>query len=61
MAYDSLCNQVKTWLANMERKVNGLLPVAVDLDVIKSQTEELKPIMKEYKDYASTIDKVNIF
>lgn len=58
-AYEKLRDQVIDWLTRAENKVQRLLPVAVDLDVIKKQIEELKPIQKEYRDYGNTIDKVN--
>ncbi|XP_055855326.1 dystonin isoform X45 [Episyrphus balteatus] len=59
IAYESLKDQVLSWLASIEARTNSLAPVAVDLDIIRQQAEELKPIVKDYKDYASTIDKVN--
>ncbi|XP_055907401.1 dystonin isoform X24 [Eupeodes corollae] len=59
IAYESLKDQVLSWLASIEARTNSLAPVAVDLDIIRQQVEELKPIVKDYKDYASTIDKVN--
>lgn len=43
----------------MENKVNRLEVVAIDLDILKKQNAELKPITKEYKDYSITIEKVN--
>ena len=58
-AYGNLREQVVTWLSRMELKVSQLAQVAVDLDVLKRQNDELKPIVREYKDYASTIDKIN--
>lgn len=58
-AYESLKEQVLRWLTVTENRVNNLHAVAVDLNIIKNQAEELKPIIKEYRDYAVTIDKVN--
>lgn len=58
-AYEKLRDQVIDWLTRTENKVQRLLPVAVDLDIIKKQIEEIKPIQKEYRDYGNTIDKVN--
>ncbi|XP_070065965.1 uncharacterized protein shot isoform X26 [Drosophila virilis] len=59
LAYESLKNEVLSWLTNTEGRVNGLAPVAIDLDKIRQQHDELKPICKDYRDYAPTIDKIN--
>ncbi|XP_076544868.1 dystonin-like protein short stop isoform X28 [Osmia lignaria lignaria] len=58
-AYEKLRDQVIDWLTRTEHKVQGLEPVAVDLEKLKRQTDELKPIQKEYRDYGNTVDKVN--
>ncbi|XP_032688473.1 microtubule-actin cross-linking factor 1 isoform X36 [Odontomachus brunneus] len=58
-AYEKLRDQVLDWLTRTENKVQGLEPVAVDLDKLKMQQEELKPIQKEYRDYGNTVDKIN--
>ena len=58
-AYETLKEQVLFWLTNFEKRTNQLPTVAVDLEAVKRQTEELKPLVKEYRDYAVTIDKVN--
>ncbi|XP_076672194.1 dystonin-like protein short stop isoform X34 [Andrena cerasifolii] len=58
-AYEKLRDQVIDWLTRTENKVQGLEPVAVDLDKLKRQVDELKPIQKEYRDYGNTVDKVN--
>ncbi|XP_057668604.1 dystonin isoform X44 [Diorhabda carinulata] len=57
--YESLRQQVHDWLSKMENKVSRLDAVAVHLDILKKQNEELKPIAREYKDFGSTIDKIN--
>ncbi|XP_028982177.1 microtubule-actin cross-linking factor 1 isoform X2 [Diachasma alloeum] len=58
-AYEKLRDQVLDWLTRTENRVTRLQPVAVDLERLKVQTDELKPIQKEYRDYGNTIDKVN--
>ncbi|XP_055390515.1 dystonin isoform X43 [Condylostylus longicornis] len=58
-AYENLKDQVLAWLASIEARTNSLQPVAVDIDLIKRQIDELKPIQKDYRDYGPTIDKVN--
>ncbi|KAF9423413.1 hypothetical protein HW555_001222, partial [Spodoptera exigua] len=57
--YESLKIQVLDWLQSMESRVTRLQPVAVDLEVIKQQQDELRPLAKEYRDFSITIDKVN--
>ncbi|XP_049879738.1 microtubule-actin cross-linking factor 1 isoform X17 [Pectinophora gossypiella] len=57
--YENLKVQVLEWLQSMEGRVGRLQPVAVDLDVVKQQQDELRPLAKEYRDFAVTIDKVN--
>ncbi|XP_015039880.2 dystonin isoform X45 [Drosophila pseudoobscura] len=59
LAYEGLKDQVLSWLASTEARVNGLPPVAIDLDRIRQQHDELKPICKDYRDYAPIIDKIN--
>lgn len=58
-AYEKLRDQILEWLTRTENKVQGLEPVAVNLDKLKMQQEELKPIQKEYRDYGNTVDKIN--
>lgn len=58
-AYEGLREKVNDWLSRMESKVSRLEVVAVEIETLKRQNEELKPIVKDYKDFASTIDKVN--
>lgn len=57
--YENLKSQVLVWLTGMESRVAGLDPVAIDLNKITQQNDELKPIFKDYREYASTIDKIN--
>ncbi|XP_052759146.1 uncharacterized protein LOC113511282 isoform X14 [Galleria mellonella] len=57
--YESLKAQVLEWLQSMENRVGRLQPVAVELDVLKQQQDELRPLTKEYRDFSVTIDKVN--
>ncbi|KAL1115034.1 hypothetical protein AAG570_007065 [Ranatra chinensis] len=58
LAYEKLRDQVLAWLNNMETRVARLEPVAVHMDTIKKQAEELKPLLKEHRDYGLTIDKL---
>lgn len=58
-AYENLKGEVLSWLSSIEARTNSLSPVAVDGEVIKRQIDELRPIIKEHRDYGPTIDKVN--
>jgi hypothetical protein len=56
--YEKLRDQVLEWLSKNEARVDALEPVAVDADILKKQSDELKPIMKDYRDYEATIGRV---
>jgi hypothetical protein len=43
-AYEKLRDQVLEWLATMETRVVRLEPVAVEIETLKQQTEQLKVI-----------------
>lgn len=58
-AYENLREKVNEWLQRMENKVSRLAPVAIEIETLKQQNDELKPIAKEYRDYSNTIDKIN--
>lgn len=58
-AYEALRMQVNDWLQRMEHKVTRLQPVAIEIEMLKQQNDELKPIAKEYREYAHVIDKIN--
>ncbi|XP_054274796.1 dystonin isoform X14 [Macrosteles quadrilineatus] len=58
LAYEKLRDQVLAWLTQTETRVARLEPVALDMDTIKRQVDELKPLIKEHRDYGMTIDKV---
>ncbi|XP_065091746.1 dystonin isoform X42 [Ochlerotatus camptorhynchus] len=58
-AYEDLKDQVLVWLSSIETRTNNMAPVSVDVETIKYQIEEVKPLIKEHRDYAVTVDKVN--
>ncbi|XP_066262852.1 microtubule-actin cross-linking factor 1 isoform X34 [Euwallacea similis] len=58
-AYESLRDQVLEWLTRTETKIARLDVVAVHLDTLRQQNDELKPITSDYRSYSSTIDKIN--
>merc|ERR1719346_284057 len=47
------------WLSKMEQRVEELEPLAVDIDMLNKQMNDLKPLTQEYTGYSKTIDKVN--
>ncbi len=58
-AYEAMREEVTRWLVKMERRIEGLEPVALDLDILKRQADELKPLLQEHSAYAKNIDKFN--
>ncbi|XP_049546711.1 microtubule-actin cross-linking factor 1 isoform X17 [Anopheles darlingi] len=58
-AYEDLKDQVLGWLGSIETRTNNLAPVAVDVEAIKYQIEEVRPLVKEHREYGVTIDRVN--
>ncbi|GBM86483.1 Dystonin [Araneus ventricosus] len=58
-SYEALRAKVLEWLTSMEFKVDGLEPVALDKEVLRRQSLEIKSLVKEHSDYGPTIDKVN--
>ncbi|BET00336.1 Growth-Arrest-Specific Protein 2 Domain [Nesidiocoris tenuis] len=58
LAYDKLRDQVVQWLNSFEGKISRLEQVALHMDIIRRQTDELKPLVKEHRDYAPTIDRL---
>ena len=58
-AYEALREQVNTWLAKMERRLESMDPIAVEQDTLKKQGDDLKPLVQEHTAYSKTIDKLN--
>ncbi|XP_043245138.1 dystonin-like isoform X38 [Amphibalanus amphitrite] len=58
-AYERLREDVLTWLTRMESSIDSLQPVAVDQDLLKKQSDELKPLIREHTSYFTTIEKVH--
>ncbi|PRD36621.1 UNVERIFIED_CONTAM: Dst [Trichonephila clavipes] len=58
-AYETLRAKVLEWLTSMELKIDNLEPVALDKEVLRRQSMEIKALAKEHTDYGATIDKVN--
>ena len=58
-AYEALREQVYAWLNKMEGRIEDLDPIAVDLDMLSKQINDVKPLVQEYTGYSKTIDKLN--
>merc|ERR1712106_984690 len=58
-AYEALREQVYMWLQKMEQRVEELEPLAVDVEMLTKQMNDLKPLTQEYTAYSKTIDKIN--
>merc|ERR1712106_1165128 len=58
-AYEALREQVYMWLQKMEQLVEELEPLAVDVEMLTKQMNDLKPLTQEYTAYSKTIDKIN--
>ena len=56
---EALREQVYMWLSKMEQRVEDLEPMAVDIDMLTKQINDLKLLTQEYTGYSKTIDKVN--
>ncbi len=59
-AYEAMREEVTRWLAKMERRLDALEPVAVDLDILRRQAEELKPLSQEHQ-VGGSLEKTNSF
>lgn len=58
-AYEAMREEVTRWLVKMERRIDSLEAVAVDLDILRRQADEVKPLIQEHQSYAKNIDKFN--
>ncbi|XP_023339655.1 dystonin isoform X13 [Eurytemora carolleeae] len=58
-AYEALREQVFAWLNKMESRIEDLDPIALDLDMLNKQINDVKPLVQEYTGYSKTIDKLN--
>ncbi|CAL4125335.1 unnamed protein product, partial [Meganyctiphanes norvegica] len=59
IAYEQLRDKVLQWLTTTENTMDNTQSVGLEQDIVKKQLDDLKPLMKEYRDYANTVDKVN--
>ncbi|KAL3219685.1 hypothetical protein MRX96_030238 [Rhipicephalus microplus] len=57
--YETLRQQVLSWLQTTEGRLDSLGSLALDKDILRRQAAEIKPLVKEHAEYASTMDRVN--
>ncbi|XP_067629140.1 microtubule-actin cross-linking factor 1 isoform X10 [Eurosta solidaginis] len=57
--YESMKEEVVSWLTYMETILSRMSPVAIDLKIIKEQRDELKPLLHKHRDFSEKIDKLN--
>lgn len=58
-AFEMSRTEVLLWLSQMEARTISFQPVALDLPVIRKQSDEHKVLVKEYKDFNSAIQRIN--
>ncbi|KAL1415473.1 hypothetical protein MTO96_006816 [Rhipicephalus appendiculatus] len=56
-AYETLRQQVLSWLQTTEGRLDSLGSLALDKDILRRQAAEIKPLVKEHAEYASTMDR----
>ena len=54
-AYEKLKEDVLTWLSRMEGSIDALQPVAVDQELLKKQSDELKVGAQPHRTTARTV------
>ncbi|MPC08705.1 Dystonin [Portunus trituberculatus] len=59
LAYEQLRDRCIQWLTTTENMLDNAQPVGLEQDIVKKQTDDLKPILKEYREYGTTIDRLN--
>jgi dystonin len=58
-AFEVSRTEVLLWLTQMESRTSVFEPVALDLSVIRKQSDEHKLLAKEYKDFNRAIQRIN--
>ncbi|XP_042210392.1 microtubule-actin cross-linking factor 1-like isoform X9 [Homarus americanus] len=59
LAYEQLRDRCTQWLTTTENTLDNAQPVGLDQEVVKRQVDDLKPLLKEYREYGTTFDKLN--
>ncbi|KAH3699002.1 hypothetical protein DPMN_073948, partial [Dreissena polymorpha] len=57
--YECMKDEVVRWLSAMETSVDAFEPVAVDMDIVSRQIEELQPMIQEHYEFSPRIDELN--
>lgn len=58
-AFEVSRSEVLMWLQQMEARTSVFDPVALDLSVIRKQSDELKVLFVEYKEFNKVIQRIN--
>ncbi|XP_071543036.1 uncharacterized protein shot isoform X14 [Panulirus ornatus] len=58
-AYEQLRDRCIQWLATTENTLDNAQPVGLEQEIVKKQIEDLKPLLKEHREYGTTIDRLN--
>lgn len=58
-AFDLARSEVLMWLTQMEVRTSAFEPVALDLSVIRKQSDEHKLLFAEYKEFHRVIQRIN--
>ncbi|KAK3864233.1 hypothetical protein Pcinc_030068 [Petrolisthes cinctipes] len=59
LAYEQLRDRCIQWLNTTENTLDNIRPVGLEQEIVKKQTEELKPLVKQHREYGTTIDRLN--
>lgn len=58
-AFDICKTEILLWLSQMEARTSSFDPVALDMSVIRKQSDEHKLLFNEYKDFNKVIQRIN--
>ena len=58
-AFEVSRTEVLLWLSQMEARTSSFEPVALDLSIIRKQSDEHKQLATEFKDFGKAIQRVN--
>ncbi|KAL8599003.1 hypothetical protein ACOMHN_006812 [Nucella lapillus] len=58
-AFESSKTLALLWLSQIEARLDEFESVAIDVDIVEDQIEQMQPMLQEFEDYAPKIDEVN--
>ncbi|KAK8744691.1 hypothetical protein OTU49_000570 [Cherax quadricarinatus] len=59
LAYEQLRDRCTQWITTTENTLDSSQPVGLEQEIIRKQVEDLKPLLREYREYGPTVDKLN--